>query len=105
MTIRLATSSILSKIKRIRSLSSASRHEQGLLGFHNVDEIFDHPHVLNNVAFLFSTASKLINRKATSYGQPAEPIFFHPDGLFDTTDETTEQSVVEQALVSFLPRD
>ena len=41
---------------------------KGLLGFHNVDEIFDHPHVLNNVAFLFSTASKLIDRKATSYG-------------------------------------
>ena len=41
---------------------------KGLLGFHNVDEIFDHQHVLNNVAFLYSTASKAINRKATSYG-------------------------------------
>ena len=40
---------------------------QGLLGISNPEDIFESQFLLNNVCFMYSTVSKIINRKATGY--------------------------------------
>ena len=40
---------------------------QGLLGISDPDEIFNSQYLLNNICFIYSSISKIINRKATGY--------------------------------------
>ena len=40
---------------------------QGILGISNPDDIFESQYLLNNIVFIYSTVSKIINRKASGY--------------------------------------